>query len=450
MSALLQRAAQLNRECFCVSTDVATLQASIAADLRAHSITRTVLETHQHLFASLPVFVAREHVARMQAVISAVETVVRLPAYRQAVLRDAPTSAQFDSGTPSVFLGYDFHLGASGPQLIEINTNAGGALLNAALARAQIACCDAVQETLQMPTDAALEAHFLAMFKQVWRTRRGAAPLLRIAIVDEAPAQQYLFPEFLLFQRLFESHGIATVIVEPSELRWASGQLTVDGAPIDLVYNRLTDFYLAQSAHAALLNAYLADAVVMTPNPVGHALYANKRNLVRLRDAAFLGECGADAATIALLQAGIPDTIIVKPELADELWAGRKQRFFKPVSGFASKGAYRGDKLTQKAFAEILAGDYVAQALVPPSERMMRPDDRSAVLKLDLRNYVFGGAVQLVAARLYQGQTTNFRTPGGGFAPVFYAPDVCIPELLDENAAQSALDQATQAGCRCG
>jgi hypothetical protein len=25
----------------------------------------------------------------------------------------------------------------------------------------------------------------------------------------------------------------------------------------------------------------------------------------------------------------------------------------------------------------------------------------------------------LVAARLYQGQTTNFRTPGGGFAPVF-------------------------------
>jgi hypothetical protein len=24
-----------------------------------------------------------------------------------------------------------------------------------------------------------------------------------------------------------------------------------------------------------------------------------------------------------------------------------------------------------------------------------------------------------VAARLYQGQTTNFRTAGGGFAPVF-------------------------------
>ena len=42
-------------------------------------------------------------------------------------------------------------------------------------------------------------------------------------------------------------------------------------------------------------------------------------------------------------------------------------------------------------------------------------------LKLDLRNYVYQGRVQLVAARLYQGQTTNFRTPGGGFAPVFFS-----------------------------
>jgi hypothetical protein len=39
-------------------------------------------------------------------------------------------------------------------------------------------------------------------------------------------------------------------------------------------------------------------------------------------------------------------------------------------------------------------------------------------LKLDLRSYVYAGRIQLVAARLYQGQTTNFRTAGGGFAPV--------------------------------
>ena len=40
-------------------------------------------------------------------------------------------------------------------------------------------------------------------------------------------------------------------------------------------------------------------------------------------------------------------------------------------------------------------------------------------LKFDLRCYAYDGRVQFTAARLYQGQTTNFRTPGGGFAPVF-------------------------------
>ena len=44
-------------------------------------------------------------------------------------------------------------------------------------------------------------------------------------------------------------------------------------------------------------------------------------------------------------------------------------------------------------------------------------------MKFDLRAYTYDGAVQWVAARLYQGQTTNFRTPGGGFAPVYSAVD---------------------------
>ena len=74
---------------------------------------------------------------------------------------------------------------------------------------------------------------------------------------------------------------------------------------------------------------------------------------------------------------------------------------------------------------EILAasvsahGAYVAQALVPPSERQLVIDGEKRALKVDVRNYVYNGVVQLVSARLYQGQTTNFRTQGGGFAAVF-------------------------------
>jgi hypothetical protein len=39
--------------------------------------------------------------------------------------------------------------------------------------------------------------------------------------------------------------------------------------------------------------------------------------------------------------------------------------------------------------------------------------------KTDARLYVYDGEILLTAARLYEGQATNFRTPGSGFAPVF-------------------------------
>ena len=89
------------------------------------------------------------------------------------------------------------------------------------------------------------------------------------------------------------------------------------------------------------------------------------------------------------------------------------------MAGFGSRAAYRGDKLTRRVWQEILAGDYVAQAIVSPGERRVDGDAPDKAMKFDLRAYTYDGAVQWSAARLYQGQTTNFRTPGGGFAPVY-------------------------------
>ena len=64
----------------------------------------------------------------------------------------------------------------------------------------------------------------------------------------------------------------------------------------------------------------------------------------------------------------------------------------------------------------LAAGDTMAQRIVRPGARTLA--EGQDALKFDLRNYAYNGQVQWVAARLYQGQTTNFRTPGGGFAPV--------------------------------
>ena len=100
-------------------------------------------------------------------------------------------------------------------------------------------------------------------------------------------------------------------------------------------------------------------------------------------------------------------------------WATRNALFFKPSSGFGGKAAYRGDKITKKVWAQMAEGDYVAQDLVQPSARKVSVDGVLQNLKADLRAFTYDGHVRLLAARLYQGQTTNFRTPGGGFAPVF-------------------------------
>lgn len=417
-----------NRDCRCMTLDREALREELMRQPGGVDLYRMIVEERPHLFADSPVFVP-EACARLQAkVIAAVERVVAMPSFQQRVLKYAPATASFAPQAQGVFLGYDFHMSPTGPRLIEINTNAGGGLLNGLLIRAQRACGglsgdeDAVLSSPRMG-GLNLEEDFMEMFREEWRLERPEGALRSIAIVDERPEAQFLLPEFLLFQNLFKSHGIDAAICDPRELEFRDDALWYGELCIDLVYNRLTDFGLLNDSSRQLREAYLAGAVVVTPHPRAHALYADKRNLVLLTDETALGELGVDEATRSVLLAGLARTTLVRRNEADEVWARRKHLFFKPAAGYGSKATYRGDKLTRRVFEEILEGDYVAQTLVPPSERYLDVGDAPAAFKLDLRNYVYRGQVQLIVTRLYQGQTTNFRTPGGGFAPVIVLPD---------------------------
>jgi hypothetical protein len=239
---------------------------------------------------------------------------------------------------------------------------------------------------------------------------------------------------------MFSRHGIDAFVADAAELAIANGRLSWRGKSIDLVYNRVTDFYFEEPAHAVLRLAYESGAAVITPHPRAHALLADKRNLARLTDAAFLSSVGANAGHIEVLLAGIPRTRLVADD--ESWWFDRKQWFFKPASGFGSRGAYRGDKLTRRVFGEVVKGGYVAQQIALPGERhrvMANGVDR---FKMDLRCYVYDGHTQLLAARLYQGQTTNFRTAGGGFAPVL--------ELHDDAASRELWSRCLEAGSRNG
>lgn len=421
----------LNHACFCLSLDQNALAGALDSELGQPGLAEMIRSRCPFLFSAQPVFVAAPQLQRMAQVMQAVESVVALPAYREQVLAAAPAIARLGTVGPlGVFFGYDFHLDQGHLGLIEINTNAGGAMLNAVLARAQRACCTAVDRMLPtLATVAAFEHAIVEMFRHEWRLSGlggNARPLASIAIVDAAPEEQYLYPEFLLFQQLFERHGLRAVIADPAALEWRGGALWHGDLAIDLVYNRLTDFYLEQAGSAALREAYLQRGVALTPHPQAHALYADKRHLALFSDAARLEALGVPRSTQRILLQHVPRTEVVDAADAQRLWDARRSLFFKPVAGYGSRAAYRGDKLTKRVWQDILAGNYVAQAIVAPGERMVNDQataQATKALKFDLRAYTYDGAVQWVAARLYQGQTTNFKTPGGGFAPVYSAAD---------------------------
>lgn len=419
----------LNQECFCISLDKAALSASLNRELGTPELSAMVQERCPYLFASQPVFVPALQIRQMGEVVRVVESVVAMPAYRELVLAGAPTVAQLVSAGPlGAFFGYDFHLTDGHLGLIEINTNAGGAMLNAVMARAHRACCaDLGAMAPSLAEIENFETAMVEMFRHEWQLAERTAPLKSIAIVDSAPQGQYLYPEFLLFQQLFERHGIHAVIADPSDLEWRDVALHHEDLIVDLVYNRLTDFYLEQPESAALREAYLHEGVVLTPHPQAHALYADKRRLALLSDAAQLEALGVSRDIQKVLLEHVPHTEIVEAADEQSLWAARRSLFFKPVAGFGSRAAYRGDKLTKRVWQDILAGDYVAQAIVKPGERSTGDVSLPVPMKFDLRAYTYNAKVQWFSARVYKGQTTNFRTSGGGFAPVYTTPNSLAP-----------------------
>jgi hypothetical protein len=99
----------------------------------------------------------------------------------------------------------------------------------------------------------------------------------------------------------------------------------------------------------------------------------------------------------------------------EEAWAIRKQRIFKPVDSFGSRGVLHGEKISRKRFNELPPQTTLVQELARPS---MTDVEGAEQMKTDLRVYAYRNRVLGMTARLYRGQVTNMRTPGGGFARI--------------------------------
>jgi hypothetical protein len=73
---------------------------------------------------------------------------------------------------------------------------------------------------------AAFEQRIVDMFRSEWRRSRlsSARPLNRIAIVDYGPRSAIPLPRVLLFQQLFERHGLRAVILRQPRARRAAAR----------------------------------------------------------------------------------------------------------------------------------------------------------------------------------------------------------------------------------
>lgn len=336
-------AAALNRACQCFPVSRERLVEALRdAPLR---------DEHAHLVAGSAVFIGASDAAAIAEFARDFVAVTALPGFRAAALGQAGASAQHDPGIAGGLLGLDFHLTAAGPRLIEVNTNPGGALVNAEIQDGLQACCEEAARWLpSLPRPEAVRQAVFAVFEREWRQARGgaaAAPV--VAIVDEQPEAQYLYPEFRLFQALFERHGWRAVIADPGALARRDGRLWHGDAAIDLVYNRLTDFPLDQPAHRALREAWLAGEAVLTPHPRAHALHADKRLLGWLADSARLTALGAEPVLAARVAARVPPTFEVRADAAERWWRDRARYYFKPAAGYGGKAAYAGGAPSSRA-----------------------------------------------------------------------------------------------------
>ena len=118
----------------------------------------------------------------------------------------------------------------------------------------------------------------------------------------------------------------------------------------------------------------------------------------------------------------VPETRGLAELGGEAAWRSRAEWVFKPAAAFGSRAVYRGDKISRKKFDGILREPgYVAQRRVEPGLVTVETDGGRRAMKFDVRAYAYRDRVLLLGARVYEGQVTNLRSPGGGFSAICVA-----------------------------
>ncbi|MBF0262621.1 MAG: hypothetical protein HQL97_13100 [Magnetococcales bacterium] len=337
-------------------------------------------------------------------------TLRRLALAHPHPLPDAPETARFDPGHEAVMMGYDFHLTPDGPRLIEVNTNAGGLLMAHETRHPDFAA----REPSGTRNDRRLK-RLIDTFRAemgLFSGDGGRVPRL-MAILDDNPAAQFLYPEMVVAARLLEAAGLPCRIVDPGQLDFGADGVFLAGQRVELIYNRHCDFYLESPALAGLRSAWLNRQLCLTPNPRAYGLLADKRRMIGWSDPDHLSALGCSEADSARITALVPRTRLLGSLDPEMVWKERARWVFKPgFGGFGGRGVLIGEKISRARFATLDPSTTLVQRHIPPA---LIPVAGASPLKTDVRLFMYRDQLLGVGVRAYRGQVTNFREPGNGF-----------------------------------
>ncbi len=376
---------------------ITQLQASFQG-LRTHNLEDLVSE---NLISPFTVPLPRKILTQAQDIIAAAFYLREQPEYLQHYAALINENKIKDPGNKAMAMSYDFHVNEDGDlKLIEINTNASFLLLGYEMYQ---------MREVALPVLDFSHTSIRNMVLQELQLQGKPVAQPHIAIIDEDPSAQRLYIEFLAYQELFTSLGWSSKILDYREPLH----------DVDFIYNRHTDFMLTGSEN--LRRLFLDRSVCISPNPFEYLMLADKQRLADWSRPGFFEEMNLSLPQIQILRRMLPICLELNSHNIDEVWEMRKKLFFKPKRAFGAKLSYRGASVSRKHFTEFLDQDMIAQEYIPAPELIFETPEGPQKFKYDLRCYAYQGELQLVVARIYQGQVTNLRTPHGGFACVDFS-----------------------------
>jgi hypothetical protein len=255
-------------------------------------------------------------------------------------------------------------------------------------------------------------------------------PCIAVVDYDEVPTRT----EHHMFREFFESRGHPSLVCDPRQLEYVSGELRGEGQRVDIIYKRLlVNELLERRDQLDPLMEALRDRAVVLVNPLRCKPIHKKAIFAVLTDDEVLARLSPAERTAILRH--VPWTRRVvdgrtsfggEPiDLVPFIRAERQQLAIKPNDEYGGKGVFLGWELDESAWdaaiEQALAGPYVVQRRVELQRQRfprLAPGLEFADMVVDLDPFLFDGEVEGFLTRLSDTSLANVSS-GGGQVPSF-------------------------------